>query len=258
MVQVEKIFVSLGSGCAVSQRLNEAGLRKQSYPFDWLWNLEGGLEVVNDIIGNDFFQFIYRSNLVTENHYRWNKKVIINRFYPNIAHIHSDPQNNEKDYQSLLRRVKKIRDLLNGKSNIQFIYFRSIEEFDPSTKHKEYSLTYCFERLLQESTEFIKIIKNKYPSLQFKLLSICMISNQQAMEDKFLIKNFVKQNYECLDFEIVYTENEIKRYKNIPVNMIAYNSWMKIFLKKNYIGLLNYLFSNAKYLAKCLVQYKLF
>ena len=234
---MEEIFVSLGSGCAVSQRLNEAGLRKQSYPFDWLWNLEGGLEVVNDIIGNDFFQFIYRSNLVTENHYRWNKKVIINRFYPNIAHIHSDPQNNEKDYQSLLRRVKKIRDLLNGKSNIQFIYFRSIEEFDPSTKHKEYSLTYCFERLLQESTEFIKIIKNKYPSLQFKLLSICMISNQQ---------------------EIVYTENEIKRYKNIPVNMIAYNSWMKIFLKKNYIGLLNYLFSNAKYLAKCLVQYKLF
>ena len=51
---MKNVFVSLGGGCDVATNLKKLGLRLEQYPFDWLWNLDAGLDYVSKIIATDF------------------------------------------------------------------------------------------------------------------------------------------------------------------------------------------------------------
>ena len=252
-----EILISLGSGCMSAQILDEIGLRKQSLPFDWLWNLDGGLELVANIINDDFIDYGNREKLVRGWHYRWNNQVLIHSSYPEIAHIHSDPLANNEDFLTLLRRVKRFKELLNGKDKIVFIYFRSFSETNHNKVNEEYNLNVCFERLLKESNEFVELIKIKYPSLSFKLLSICLIPRDLNLKKKILKQNLGIQDKGHLEIEIGYEEKHIKIYKNLLSNILAHNSWITVFYKKKYIGVSILLITNIKFIFKSILKYKL-
>lgn len=254
---MEVVYVSLGSGCTISQSLREIGLRKQSLPFDWLWNLDSGLDVVNTIIKDNFVQFKDRKNLVLGSHYRWDKKVIINSVYPNIAHVHSDPLHIDEDYGTLLKRINRFKKVLESNGNVQFIYYRLTTEFNLNIQLEEYDVKVCLNKIIKESYEFIDIIKSKYPSLQFKLLSICLIPRNIVAKEKFEIQNFTRQNSEYLDLKIGYAEEEQKVYRKLLNNIVANYSLLNIFYKNKFIGIFYFLSAHIKFSIKSLVRYKM-
>ncbi|MUK26515.1 DUF1796 family putative cysteine peptidase [Aliivibrio fischeri] len=164
---MKDVYISLGSACDVSIMLNSLGLRNQSYPFDWLWNLDSGLSALIPIIESDFKDVRDRSSYVWGEHYRFDEQVLLYRCKPSIVHLHSNPSDNKKDHETLCRRYDRFIDEMSSTNRKNFIYYRSVEE--DSLNGKSDSIEDSIRLLILEGVEFIELMLIKHPNIKGKI-----------------------------------------------------------------------------------------
>ena len=185
------MIISLGGGCDVATILDTYGLRTQSLPFDWLWNLDTGLSDVTKIISSDFENLREKNSYVIAPHFQWpDTGTLVFRDYPKIAHIHTNPLENIQQRKTYNRRIDKIIQLLEGQqTKITFIYYRihHVGEEELSNDVLLDRLT----RLFNESNEFMAMITAKYPLVNFSLISL-FEAPEELMQTNPL-KNYFKE-----------------------------------------------------------------
>lgn len=156
---VETTVVSLGGGCDVATILGDFGVRRASLPFDWLWNLDTGLETVCDIIVDDFAQILKPDSYGLTEHYRFPSRLSVTYgSYPSVVHMHSDPFRVPEDHATLVRRIQRFRRTLQDAPHITFVYYRCLEE--GRIKRSDSTLRDEFVRLQTEGARFSEAISS--------------------------------------------------------------------------------------------------
>ncbi len=171
---MKNVFVSLGGGCDVATNLKKLGLRHEQYPFDWLWNLDAGLDYVSKIIATDFkgltskHDYTYASHQINPV-----EKFLIFKDYPKIAHLHSNPHDNSDVLADYKVRIDRFRKLIKDTGEkTTFIYYRNAavaEENSINDFHAEVS------HLKSETTLFEEMMARLHPDKTFSLVSLLAI-----------------------------------------------------------------------------------
>lgn len=119
------IFASLGELCHSSFLLKRNNLKKESYPFDWIFS---SANMVKHCIEDDFKMFLNKDLYID---YNQNKRLKENQsghiFYnqlidSEIIFNHHNPLN-ESDYQYLERCVLRLKSMLQKEEKKIFLHF---------------------------------------------------------------------------------------------------------------------------------------
>lgn len=185
------LFISLGTSCVVAYQLNNLGLRKDSYPFDWA---KFDINKLNSVLENNFKNFsdieIYK---FSNNHnYKFinnNGSYILKNIY-NIKFAHELLNNNQDNI-----------DKLKEKINIRISRFYK--------KNKEYVYFIIFNNTKYNYINFDKILYNldKYFA-QYKILYISNINpyiNNKKIKWVYIDNIYVDWQYSHINwFNIIY------------------------------------------------------
>ena len=191
------IIVPIGVDCGLSNLLKKYNLRQFSLPFDWIVSYGG----ISKIIQNDFKNFLEYTNTNKIN------KIYNLCFYHNIF---------PEDYEKMNRRINRLSNLLNNTEN-DIIFFRKGHAFH---HHDE-----CFKHDLQLSNDILdaeelnNIIKNKYPTLKFKIIvalvcDTCFDKNKIYNYDNenIYIYNIATPTFDDDKFEKLFTDVILKKF----------------------------------------------
>jgi hypothetical protein len=163
------IYCSLGSLCHSSQLLKINGLKKASYPFDWIFS---SLEMVEHCIKDDFKTFLDKSQYIdyttnsslkeTQCEHIFYGKMLGDPVH-NIVFNHHNPLSNENDYTYFERCVNRFRELLKLNEYKGFVLFDTNDDFRNNLKKY-----FNFSDFLSEHTNKHKlfVINNKVSGCQ--------------------------------------------------------------------------------------------
>lgn len=108
--------MSLGTWCMASQYLKYAGIKEQSYPFDWVLST---IDIISDCIETNFEQFLDKTHMEYKCISQYPQ--VDHTFYNINMFLHHDPLNNDKDFRYFKRCVERFVSLYNEKSyNVLF------------------------------------------------------------------------------------------------------------------------------------------
>ena len=248
----ENVFISLGSACDVAIFLNEMKLRRQSFPFDWLWNHYSGLEFITNSLKSEFRLLMDSKNYQIIKHYRYPNPVVTYKNYGQVAHIHSNPLLNKEDHLSLKKRYNRFLNELNSDSFKLFIYYRKFPEDIISGLAKD--MEQSFELILSEGSNFIEQLLVAFPNIRnrFHLLLIIQFKPEQLKQAKELEKKF-RQKLKCtpiVSMAIAPVRHPSNRYQHLKWS----RKFLNIILKENS---LNFLFKTKLYLTGLMNRHKL-
>ena len=128
------VYCSLGGLCHSAQLLKINGLKKASYPFDWIFS---STEMVEHCIKDDFKLFLDKTQY---SDYNTNNKLKENQcehsFYGEmvfkgehkVIFNHHNPLSNPSDYAYLERCVNRFRELLKSDEPKTFVMFVGIDD----------------------------------------------------------------------------------------------------------------------------------
>jgi hypothetical protein len=171
---LKNVFVSLGGGCDAATNLKKLGLRLDPYPFDWLWNLDAGLDYVSKIVATDFKDLTSKDDYTFASHQiNPGEKFLIFKNYPKIAHLHSNPHDNSDELSDYQVRIDRFRKLVkNTSERTTFIYYRNSAETEESSAGD-----FCAEisLLKREATLFEEMMTRVHPDKMFSLVSLLAI-----------------------------------------------------------------------------------
>ena len=122
-------YISLGSACNAATMIKRAGLRRASYPFDWLLNVDDGLAVVTEILRDDFKAISDPASYAIIHHPPVGRAVPAYAAYPRTFHVHSDPASKPEVHAELLRRYERMRETLRSSDTLHFVYYRDFSAF---------------------------------------------------------------------------------------------------------------------------------
>lgn len=107
---------SLGTQCWSSQIIKNNNLKKESYPFDWVFS---NPDIIIDCLQNNFKEFLNKDNYNLDNKSNQN----INKYYYSnglTMFYHHNPYKN-KDYEYFQRSVYRFNKLLENSNKKLFI-----------------------------------------------------------------------------------------------------------------------------------------
>lgn len=122
------MFISLGPNCHGAGNLSKLGLRKKSFPFDWLLvGSQRTFEYINKLINNNFEDFVKDLSYNSRNN-------VISKNYDYVEFVHYDLIKNKtigrrkdenKDLIDMFkRRTERFMNVINNKDNsIIFTYY---------------------------------------------------------------------------------------------------------------------------------------
>jgi hypothetical protein len=190
---MKKVCISLGSSCDAAAALKRVGMRVQSYPFDWLWNISGGITYITQMLSSDFKNVLDRSSYMKSRHWRFGeeKEVIVYKYYPEIVHIHGNPLENSEEHLKLQRRFQRLMDLLCDNTWKKcFLYQVNIDEI--RMKNMLVSDQEIIEYQLKECNVFIDLLCDKYPKIVYEFL---IVFQTDIVDEKFILDLFgLKRN----------------------------------------------------------------
>jgi hypothetical protein len=116
-------FISLGTSCVVAYQLNNLGLRKESYPFDWT---KFDINKLNYVLENNFKKFsdIIIHKFAYNHKYKFTKNTgsfILKNTY-NVKFAHELLFNNSNDINNLKNKINNRIKRFCNKYN-EYIYF---------------------------------------------------------------------------------------------------------------------------------------
>jgi hypothetical protein len=181
-VAMKSDFVSLGSACDVGIALQWMRLKKCSFPFDWLWNLDGGLSSVIRILEGDFktidhfdcYEIKYSSSV--------GRNLIVYTAHPEVMHLHSNPMEHRGEHETLVRRINRLRAALADQELfLNFVYYRNFESQSDQVPKGRLNLIKAMEILRDEGHRFMDFMEKKYPLKQFSI-TLVMQTSKELME----------------------------------------------------------------------------
>ena len=220
MTESNTIAISLGSSCSCAEQLKRIDVNNIHYFFDFIWNEYDGLKTVNEIIKNNFIYFNHIKNYTKTSSHPILKNGIynINKYYPNFVFLHQDTTNPES-IKSIIRKIKRTRNVLNNNKNKFFIYCRHYH--NDLLKYTDLNI------LINESLNFCKIYQAKYNE-NFCLLSLISYDENINMD---VINNEIsilrKNENKNLKFDYIY------RFDKKNLNKLFIKRWDIIFKKYN-------------------------
>lgn len=169
---------SLGSHCQTANTLKKLSLKKNSYPFDWIFS---NPEMVTSCIEDDFTCFLDKSQHISRG-----PNLSGHKIYGNIFNHHNITK--EEDYLYFTRCVNRFKQLL--KKDEDKIFFMILPWGLPEIKeiNEQNNLKY------QESIEKLNDILKKKTS-NFKLLIINCILNYEKETNEFIKENIIYVNF---------------------------------------------------------------
>jgi len=130
------IYCSLGGLCHSAHLLKINGLKKESYPFDWIFS---NIPMIKDCIKDDFKTFLDKAEY---SDYNTNTTLRENqcehKFYGqmvfkgehSVIFNHHNPLSNSNDYSYYERCVNRFRDLLKSDNEKTFVMFEGADSLD--------------------------------------------------------------------------------------------------------------------------------
>lgn len=202
-----KHVCSLGTLCHSSQILKDNGLKKFSYPFDWIFsNCDNIIHCLED----DFHIFLDKSYYVNRG-----AKKCDHTYYSINMFNHHNPLTNENDYNYYIRCVNRFKQLLQYEEHKLFlIIFPNMDNVEENDKNK----------VIDFNNKFSKYTKN------YILLVIFHIKNKKAICHRFTYHD----NIHFLELRTLSTTNG-RAFKNNNDN-----NYLNYLLKKKY----NFKFDN--------------
>lgn len=153
---MEHQYISLGAACNAAMMIKKLGLRKASYPFDWLFNLDSGLASVTEMIQDDFRKVCARDCYMPGSHPKITAEVVAYRDYPTVLHIHTNPMSTTSEHDELVRRFDRFRRALRSRDKLHFVYYRNLAASrmtDPSATAQQ-----VLRQLVDEAGAFLDTI----------------------------------------------------------------------------------------------------
>lgn len=198
------IFISLGSACDVAINLQSMGLRSYSLPFDWLWNQDYGLDFVRMEMECDWKNVTSATSYELMKHIRFDNPVVVYKEYPNLIHLHSNPLNNQKDHEQLVRRWNRFQSCLVDNDQKYFIYYRNAVEDQLLGKSK--SIEDSFEILKAEVNSLLQLMERKYPSVlsRSSWLFVLQVNEDDYRNTRFFDKEWdqwIKNQHPSVDIQ---------------------------------------------------------
>ena len=183
---------SLGFNCHSAQLLKSNGLKKASYPFDWIMS---SLDVVKKSIEDDFQTYLDReSYLDCGRSDRCGHKIYCDNMF-----VHHNPLLNQSDYDYFVRCVNRFRGVLSSENNKLFII--SVINGEHGVGNK------LSQNLIDQFMELYDIIVQKTKNAH--LLVIVNYPNKK--NNKAVITN--NKNVTFLEID-TYSFNNGKKYLN--------------------------------------------
>jgi hypothetical protein len=198
--------ISLGENCTIAAALQEFGLRKAAYPFDWLISTYKSL---HNVLEHDFENFLDPSCISVHS----DNRAIINTyglifthdfpiiFYPrdlgdaNPASkdvVHPDWINTLPEVQKkYTRRIERLRDVCMSDKKIYFIRYGGISR--------------------EEACVLRSLLKEKYTTLDFILVIIG--------RDPSFAKPWKEKNIKNYYLQTPSTWNDVAQWKKIFINL---------------------------------------
>lgn len=149
-------YISLGSACNAATMMKMAGLRRASYPFDWLLNIEDGLSAVTKIVMEDFQSVSQSGCYDVVYHPPVERSVPAYKLYPRTFHIHSDPASESKTHAEMVRRFDRMRQALRANDFLHFVYYRELSQIRAKTPGM--TAKTVFELMEKEAAQFLAVI----------------------------------------------------------------------------------------------------
>ncbi|WP_077106015.1 DUF1796 family putative cysteine peptidase [Agrobacterium sp. DSM 25558] len=149
-------YISLGAACNAANMIKIAGLRRTSYPFDWLLNLEDGLTTVTDIIRDDFQKVSPWDCYDVVSPPDAERTVLAYKHYPRTFHIHSDPSSNREIHEQLTRRFQRLKRALSSRDSLHLIYYRNLSACRAT--RPDITPAEVAQLMLSEWGEFLRLI----------------------------------------------------------------------------------------------------
>lgn len=183
-------FIPFGHRCTSAMITKFASLRKWSLPFDWCAMIYPNM--IKDVLENDFKDFIpdVKNNIFT------------NKYNFTLHHFNTNISEGINEYT---RRIDRLRNLINVKERIYFVYVN--EDYLYDAKYRE--------------TNFIK---NTF--------------NQMLELESFLKKRYVNINFTILYFDFV--QHEIPANSNIINIVLKSDTYYEIERRRIYTRFRNY------------------
>ena len=203
--------ISLGSACEVAIQLRGNGLRNSSHCFDWVWNQEGGLINIIEILQDDFQKLLNPSNYCVCNRFK-----VKNKYYPDMGFPHNKLLLKE-GWETYKRRIKRTQKTFKTTTRICFVYFRDSEiVIDEHYKRIRPKIINYEEqlRLFKEETIFFREVVNMlYPKLDYHLKALYRIYDNDSCK---IIKDILRTfNEDKITYNVVIGNNKDSWTKSI-------------------------------------------
>lgn len=153
--------ISLGFSCLVSYQLKEMGLKKASYPFDWIFSNE---KVVIDCLENNFKNFLNRDCFIdypSDN----TKKCLGHKLYDFKMFNHHNPRDFQEDFDYFKRCIERFKTaLIDNKpklyiqSTFKEIDINDVIELKNALSKKTSNFTFIFFRMKKLENRKIETI----------------------------------------------------------------------------------------------------
>ncbi len=209
-------YVSLGSACQVAIQLKMNNIRRCAYCFDTMWNKHSGLINIIDILQDDFKKLSQRENYVRNKQFK-----ITNKVYPDTGFPHNKLFT-KRGWDTFIRRIERMKDMLKDKKKICFVYFRDIEilinnNYRQTYQHIDIELVKEQIRLFMEETIYFReTINILYPELKFHLKAFYRVDDKKYI----LIINQLLETFkeDKITYNIVIGKNKDIWSKSLNVD----------------------------------------
>lgn len=164
-------FINLGQDCQATYYLQKLNLRKTAFPFDWLqtYNFSGVCKAIEEkfefFLSKDYLEYNVRQTLIPQTR-------IKNTKY-NLYFVHDFPT----EYQSNVSKengnfgiIKP--NFLDYLLDMQKKYKKRIQRFLDLLNYNFYIIFIRTHTSFQRGLEFVKLMDNSYPKLNYKLILV--------------------------------------------------------------------------------------
>jgi len=197
---------SLGTNCHSSSILKRCGLKKCSYPFDWIM-MADPCKCIIDCIEDDFKIFLNKSyyRSISENQCG-------HSLYGDSLWWHHNPLNNINTYNYYIRCVNRFKNLINSKEHKLFIMIFINGEHDSHSEDHS-------DKMIEFNNKFSNYTSN------YTLLIIIHYPNETNRRHNFIYNNnihFLKLHTLSGSHGSGFENNEDENYLNNIIQS-AYN-----------------------------------
>ena len=162
---------SLGTLCHTASLLKKNNLKKESYPFDWIFS---DLNLIKDCLKNNFIEFLNKNNYSSAE-----DKKCFNLFYNKTVPIfnHHNPLIDMNDYNYFVRCVDRFNKILKSQEKKLFLMM-----FVNLTKENDNL------KILQDFNAFLNLYTDNYYLL---ILNCYNLKNNVPYHKNITIDNLI-------------------------------------------------------------------